>query len=169
MRTTHVLQIVSLSLAAMLTPALVSAQQATTDTSTGTSTDKQAKPAKPADKPSDKPADKSATSATTGTAPDGRKLEKLEDPEPPAVKIGKPPGEHKITETRDDSGIKEVKVETGVSTYYVKPNQQVGNAMPGDAQSSFNHGAEWKVLEFNLGDKKKKTEDEPKPDDTDKK
>ena len=41
--------------------------------------------------------------------------------------------------------------------------------MPGDAQSSFNHGAEWKVLEFNLGDKKKKTEDEPKPDDTDKK
>ncbi len=163
MRTSHVLQIVSLSLAAMLTPVLVSAQQATTDTPAD-----KAKPAKPADKPSDKPADKSATTADKQT-PDGRKLEKLDDPEPPAVKIGKPPGEHKITETRDDSGVKEVKVETGVSTYYVKPNQQVGNAMPGDAQSSFNRGAEWKVLEFNLGEKKKKTEEEPQPDDADKK
>jgi len=157
------MQTVSLLLAAMLAPVLVSAQQTTTDTPTDKSSpDKQAKPAKPADKPADK-------STADRETPDGRKLEKLEDSEPPAVKIGKPPGEHKVTETRDDSGIKEVKVETGVSTYYVKPNQQVGNAMPGDAQSSFNRGAEWKVLEFNLGEKKKKTEEEPQPDDSVKK
>lgn len=84
------------------------------------------------------------------------KLEKLEEGEPPSIKVGKPEDQRKITETRDDSGVKEVKVQSGGSTYYVKPNQQVGDALPGDAQSSTNHGAEWKVLEFDLGVKNKK-------------
>ncbi|MFI4939768.1 MAG: DUF2782 domain-containing protein [Burkholderiales bacterium] len=76
------------------------------------------------------------------------KLEMLEEGEPPAIKLGKPEDEHKVTETRDDSGVKEIKVQTGVSTYYLKPNKQVGNALPGDAQSTTNRGAEWKILEF---------------------
>jgi len=98
------------------------------------------------------------------------KLEKLEEGEPPSIKMGKPQEKHKITETRDDSGVKEVKVESGKSTYYVKPNEQVGTALPGDAQSSGNRGAQWKVLEFDLGSKNKKAEeggtspaDEPPP------
>jgi hypothetical protein len=152
MRTSQVLQAVSLSLAAILTPVLVYAQQTPSDTS----------PAKPADK-NVKPAEK-AKPEQHETA-DGRKLEKLEETDPPAVKIGKPPTEHKITETRDDSGVKETKVETGLSTYYVRPNTQVGTAQPGDTQSTTNRGAEWKVLEFNLGEKKKKP-DEEVPEDT---
>lgn len=172
MRIPYVLPIAGLSLAAMLTPVLVSAQQPAADAQPAQSTDQKA-PAKPADKPTqagDKKAVDNNTAAkpTADTTPDGRKLEKLEDPEPPSIKIGKPPGEHKVTEIRDDSGPKEVKVETGVSTYYVKPNTQVGNAQPGDAQSSFNRGAEWKVMEFNLGDKKKKPEND-KSDDADSK
>lgn len=152
MRTSQVLQAVSLSLAAILTPVLVSAQQTPSDPSA----------AKPADK-NTKPADKAK--AEQHETADGRKLEKLEETDPPAVKIGKPPAEHKITETRDDSGVKESKVETGLTTYYVRPNTQVGTAQPGDTQSTTNRGAEWKVLEFNLGEKKKKP-DEEVPEDT---
>ncbi|MBV8635426.1 MAG: hypothetical protein JO002_13105 [Burkholderiaceae bacterium] len=161
MRTSQFLQAVSLSLAALLVPVLASAQQTPSDISS----DKQAKPAKPAGKADDKRAKPAEEHETA----DGRKLEKLEDPEPPAVKIGKPPAEHKVTETRDDSGAKEVKVETGVSTYYVRPNQQVGTALPGDTQSTTNRGAEWKVMEFNLGGKKKKPEEAQTEDSGDKK
>ncbi len=155
MRTVNVLQAVSMTLAALLTPVLVSAQQTPSDTPAD-------KPAKPADKTATKPTDKTATEHKTA---DGRKLEKLEDADPPAVKIGKPPTQNKVTETRDDSGAREVKVETGLSTYYVRPNQQIGSSLPGDTQSTTNRGAEWKVLEFNLGEKKKKPEEEA-PEDT---
>jgi hypothetical protein len=85
-----------------------------------------------------------------------QKLEKLEEGEPPSIKVGRPEDKRKITEKRDETGVREVKVQTGTSTYYVKPNQQVGNALPGDAQSLHNHGAEWKVMEFDLGSKGKK-------------
>jgi hypothetical protein len=157
MRASHVWQIVSLSLAVLLTPTLVSAQQTPAD-----------KPAdKSADKPSDKPSDKAK--ADKQKPDDPKKLEKLEDPEPPSVKIGKPEGEHKITEIRDDSGVKEVKVESGKSTYYVRPNEQVGSSLPGDTQSTTNRGAEWKVLEFDLGSKNKKKSEEDKADDADSK
>ena len=91
-------------------------------------------------------------------APPPPKLEKLEEGDPPSSKVGKPKNENKITETRDDSGVKEVKVENGIGTYYVKPNQQVGNSLPGDVQSSQNHGVQWKVMEFDLGSKGKKSE-----------
>jgi hypothetical protein len=156
MRTSHVLQAVSLTLAALLTPVLVSAQQTPSDTPA----DKQAKPAKPADKAAAKPADKGTANQETHQTADGRKLEKLEESDAPTVQIGKPPAEHKITETRDDSGVKESKVETGLTTYYVRPNTQIGSAQPGDTQSTTNRGAEWKVLEFNLGEKKKKPEED---------
>jgi hypothetical protein len=88
------------------------------------------------------------------------KLEMLEEGEPPTIKLGKPEDQHKITETRDDNGVKEIKVQTGVSTYYLKPNEQVGNALPGDTQSTTNRGAEWKVLEFGLPKKKDAAEED---------
>lgn len=91
-------------------------------------------------------------------APPPPKLEKLEEGEPPSIKVGKPEDQRKITETRDESGVKEVKVQTGKSTYYVKPERQVGNALPGDVQSTHNRGVEFKVLEFDLGAKNKATD-----------
>jgi hypothetical protein len=84
------------------------------------------------------------------------KLEKLEESEPPSIKVGKPEQKDKITETRGANGATEVKVHTDGSTYYVKPDQQVGDSLPGDAQSVHNHGAQWKVMEFDLGSKQKK-------------
>jgi hypothetical protein len=94
-------------------------------------------------------------------------LEKLEESEPPSIKVGKPVEPDKITESRDANGATTARVHTGGSTYYVKPDQQVGNSLPGDAQSVHNHGAQWKVIEFDLGSKKTKApaDVEPAPKD----
>ncbi len=98
------------------------------------------------------------------------KLEKLEEGEPPSIKIGKPEIKKRVTERGTGGEIKEEQVTSGGSTYYVKPNQQVGTSVPGDAQSSQNHGVQWKVKEFDLGMKKKNNQggtppatDEPAP------
>jgi hypothetical protein len=97
----------------------------------------------------------------TNTPP---KLEKLEESEPPSIKFSKPEDKNKVTETREGG---QVKVQTGGSTYYVKPNeQQVGNSLPGDTESSSNHGVQWKVLEFDLGSKIKKSDDSQTPSDS---
>lgn len=95
-------------------------------------------------------------SQTSSDAPP--KLEKLEEGEPPNIKIGKPEDRRKITETRDDGHVKEIKVENGKSTYYIKPNEPVGNSLPGDTQSTTNRGVQWKVKEFDLGSKPPKNE-----------
>ena len=76
------------------------------------------------------------------------KLEKMEEGEPPAVTIRKPQGEKKITESRKQGKIKEVKVQSGKNSYYLKPNEPAGSALPGDAESSANRGAQWQVMEF---------------------
>jgi hypothetical protein len=157
MRTNQILRIATLSLAALLAPVLVSAQQI------------QPVEEKPGDKAAEKPAAKPTDKGdkTASAQPVEPKLEKLEDSEPPSIKIGKPVGSPKVkvTEVKDNVTGREVKVESGKSTYYVRPNEQVGNALPGDTQSTTNRGAEWKVMEFDLGSKKKKEED--KSDSTD--
>lgn len=158
MKTIRILPLVTLSAAAILAPALAFAQQSTTPANSDTAT-KSTAPAKPAT-----PA-KPDAQAKTDTPADPKKLEKLEEGEPPSIKIGKPAPEQKITETRDSDGVKEVKVQTGVSTYYVHPTDNVGTSLPGDVQSVHNRGAEWKVLEFDLGSKTKKTEKTDKSDD----
>lgn len=77
------------------------------------------------------------------------KLEKLEEGEAPAVTIRKPEQERKITEKRANGGkVKEVKVTSGKSTYYVKPNDPNGSSLPGDTQSNTTRPAQWEVLEF---------------------
>jgi len=157
MRTDQIFRIATLSLAALLVPALVSAQQV------------QPVEEKPADKAAEKPAPKATDKGGKAAAaqPAEPKLEKLEDSEPPNLKIGKPVGAPKVTvtEVKDDVHGRESKVESGKSTYYVRPNEQVGTALPGDTQSTTNRGAEWKVMEFDLGSKKKKEEE--KSDSTD--
>jgi|GEM_PF-1444630 len=144
MKTHTILPIATLT-AALLAPVLVHAQQSTDTTKPNTSTQQQAP------QQSQQPQDKKKQDQPP-------KLEKLEEGEPPSLKIGKPAPQQKVTETRDNTGVKEVKVQTGVSTYYVKPDQEVGNSLPGDVQSVHNHGAEWKVFEFDLGSKGKKSE-----------
>lgn len=82
-------------------------------------------------------------------------MEKLEEGEAPAITIRKPDTEKKITEKREKGKVTEIKVQTGKSTYYLKPNEPAGAALPGDAQSNENRGAQWSVKEFDLGRKKK--------------
>ena len=83
-------------------------------------------------------------------APDSAppKLEKLEEGEAPAITIREPDREKKITEKRQQGKVTEVKVQTGGSTYYVKPNEPAGSALPGDAESSANRAPQWQVHEF---------------------
>jgi hypothetical protein len=86
-------------------------------------------------------------------APPPPELEKLEEGEPPAVTIRKP-GEdsrtqgNSIKERRDHGQTKEIEVKSGPSTYYVRPNPQLGGSTPGDAQSPPPSSAQWKVGEF---------------------
>lgn len=79
------------------------------------------------------------------------KMEKLEEGAPPEVNIRPPEQRTKIKEKRANGGeVTEVEVQSGKSTYVVKPNQQHG-AMPGDGQASNLRAPQWKVKEFDLG------------------
>lgn len=94
-------------------------------------------------------------------------LERLEEGEDPSVTLRKsdrrPDTESGPAVTRDPSGaVTETRVQTGVSTYYVRPNNSPGNAQPGDLQSSGNRAAQFKIKEFDLGVRKPhETKDEP--------
>ena len=84
-------------------------------------------------------------------------MEKLEEGEPPAVTIRAPSaGNTTITETRAPGGkVKQVKVSTGKSTYYLKPKDEIGNTMPGDMQSANSRPAQWEVMTFDIARNKK--------------
>jgi hypothetical protein len=93
-----------------------------------------------------------AQPAPDNAAPPPPQLEKLEEGTPPAVTIRKPEQRSTVTEKRAPGGkVTEIKVTNGKSTYYLKPNDPVGSAAPGDTQSSTNRGAQWEVMEFDLG------------------
>jgi hypothetical protein len=78
-------------------------------------------------------------------------MERLEEGAPPEVNIRPPEQRAKITEKRANGGeITETRVQTGKSTYVLKPNQQHG-AMPGDGQASNLRAAQFQVKEFDLG------------------
>ena len=90
------------------------------------------------------------------------RLERLEEGLPPTISTPKQPApagssddRPGTTDLRDNTGaVTETQVRTPVSRYTVKPNRQVGNAQPGDLQSSGNRGAQFKLGEFDLGRKK---------------
>ncbi|NUU03227.1 hypothetical protein [Herbaspirillum robiniae] len=97
-------------------------------------------------------------------APPPPELEKLEEGEPPAVTIRKPgdqgnSGGNSIKEQRDHGQTKEIEVHSGPSTYYMRPNKNLGGSTPGDAQSAPPTSAQWKVGEFDWGVKKKPQQD----------
>jgi hypothetical protein len=78
------------------------------------------------------------------------KLEKLEEGAAPAVTIRGSESGQKMIQKREQGRVTEVKVKSGNSTYYLKPNVPAGSAVPGDAQSDTTRPAQWKVLEFDL-------------------
>jgi hypothetical protein len=93
-----------------------------------------------------------AQPAPDNAAPPPPQLEKLEEGTPPAVTIRKPEQRSTVTEKRAPGGkVTEIKVTSGKSTYYLKPNDPAGSAAPGDTQGSTNRGAQWEVMEFDLG------------------
>lgn len=69
-------------------------------------------------------------------------------------------GGPKITEKKVGGVVTEVKVQSGKSSYTLKPNTPAGNAHPGDGQSNALRGPQWTVLEFDLGKKKKSDKEE---------
>lgn len=91
--------------------------------------------------------------APVSVAPPPPELQTLDEGEPPSVTIRKP-GEKqqssgdKIEERRDHGQTKEIEVHSGPSTYYLKPKEQLGSALPGDAQSGPPTSAQWLVKEF---------------------
>lgn len=89
------------------------------------------------------------TQASASDAPP--QLEKLEEGQAPAVTIRGSKPQTQITEKREQGKVTSVKVTTGGSTYYLKPNEPAGSALPGDGQSDTTRGAQWKVMEFDLG------------------
>lgn len=89
-----------------------------------------------------------ANAQQPAVVPPPPKLEKLDEGESPAITIRKQGGEKKITEKREQGKVKEVKVQSGKSTYYLKPNDQAGSALPGDAESNATRAPQWQVLEF---------------------
>jgi hypothetical protein len=79
------------------------------------------------------------------------RLERLEEGEPPASGPAPTRPQDKIIERRAPGGqVTEVEVSKGGSNYVVRPNEQAGNALPGDLQSNRNRAAQWQIFGFDL-------------------
>ncbi|WP_293776146.1 DUF2782 domain-containing protein [uncultured Oxalicibacterium sp.] len=85
--------------------------------------------------------------AESANTPPPPQTMRLEEGEAPAVTINPPSTEKKITEKNELGKVKEVKVQTGRTTYYGKPIEPAGG-MRGDAQSDNTQPVQFKVGEF---------------------
>lgn len=94
-------------------------------------------------------------------------LQTLDEGEPPAVAIKKPGAEpsrgNSITERREHGQTKQIRVQSGPSTYYLTPKKELGSSMPGDTQSGPPTSAQWQVKEFDWSEKKPPNEGENAP------
>jgi hypothetical protein len=90
------------------------------------------------------------------------KLERIEEGSDAPITIAPKAsrGQAKIVEKKEGGRVTEVTVQSGKSTYIMKPNIPPGNAQPGDAESSAIRAPQWKVLEFDIGKKKQKERQE---------
>jgi hypothetical protein len=98
-------------------------------------------------------------SAQQQPTPPSDKPPKLERIEPgsdvPATTIPQQ-GRTQIIEKKKEGGqVTEVEVRSGKSHYVVRPNNPVGNAVPGSAESGSVGSPQWKVLDFDLNRKRK--------------
>ncbi|MES2933913.1 MAG: DUF2782 domain-containing protein [Pseudomonadota bacterium] len=83
------------------------------------------------------------------------KLEQLEGSNEPTITI-KPESKSKITETRSQGKVTDIKVKSGKSTYHIRPNTPSGSTLPGDLQGNSVRGAQWEIMEFDVGQRKQK-------------
>ncbi|MGB6055806.1 MAG: DUF2782 domain-containing protein [Burkholderiaceae bacterium] len=105
-----------------------------------------------------------AARAADQAPPPPPQTQKLEEGEAPEITIRKPGvSEEPITQTKKQGKVTEVKVQSGGSTYYLKPNEQSGSALPGDVESSPMRGSQWQVLEFDMKPQKNQTQPEQAP------
>ncbi|OGB20438.1 MAG: hypothetical protein A3I66_18430 [Burkholderiales bacterium RIFCSPLOWO2_02_FULL_57_36] len=75
-------------------------------------------------------------------------LQQLEEGKAPDITISSPETNYRIVEERDRGQVTSVKVESGNSTYYLKPNTAAGSALHDDARRSATRAPQWKILEF---------------------
>ena len=80
------------------------------------------------------------------------RTEILDESDQPAVTIRKPNTEREITERREHGQVKEIKVKSGGSTYYLKPKGSAGSP-PSDAHGSEISVPMWTIKEFDAGQK----------------
>lgn len=106
-----------------------------------------------------------AAQPNPAVAPDAPpQLQRLDEGEPPAAATPAPAPRRMIVESRAPGGKRtEVAVTGGAGTYYLKPNDQVGSALPGDGQSIAFRPAQWEILHFNLSGSRQPTVAAPPP------
>ncbi len=76
-------------------------------------------------------------------------LEPLNENTEPALTTNKPVHSDSVTTKTIQNGPNtEVIVNSAGSTYTVKPNQNSGNIIPGEVQSSSNHPAQWNIFSW---------------------
>lgn len=97
-------------------------------------------------------ADAASTSSPSSAPP---KMEKLDEGPESGVTIRKPDNPRKITEKKTNGKVTEINVKNSKSEYVLKPNEPAGATIRGEVQSNKVRGAQWKVMEFDLGQKKK--------------
>ncbi len=90
-------------------------------------------------------------------------LDTMEEIEVPEVTIrSTPQKEEKIIERRQGGEVTSITVNSGNSTYQLKPNKPAGSAQRGDIQSDETRPARWKVREFDWETDQKKREEAAK-------
>jgi hypothetical protein len=85
---------------------------------------------------------------TEKDAKPAEELELIDEVEQPTITIRKPDATREITERREQGVVTEVKVQTGVSTYYLYPNKPLGGAF--DDVTSKSRPAMWRIHEFDM-------------------
>lgn len=110
-------------------------------------------------------ADASSTTAKNVPSSAPPTLEKLDEGPDAALGMKKPEPTRKVTEKKVNGKVTEVQVKNGKSQYVIKANSNVGNAVPGETTNNQVRGAQWNVMEFDLG-KKKNPEKNSKDTDT---
>jgi hypothetical protein len=82
-------------------------------------------------------------------------LERFEEGVAPPITVRRLNEREEITEYRAPGGrIIKIRVRYGDDVYYLYPNEQHGSALPGDVESNPNRGAQWNILEFEMGGSK---------------
>lgn len=87
--------------------------------------------------------------------------EPIEKRDTPALPEREPKPRTTIRERKQGGEVQEAEVTSGGSTYTLRPDKRTGNAQPGSVDAGPSRAPTWSVLDFNLGQKKKKAgEDE---------